>query len=274
MSPSGFVDVDGTRLWYEAAGDGPPVVLLHGGWLDLRQWDDQFATLAREFRVVRYDARGYGRSALGAAPYSHHEDLAALISALALDHPQLVGLSNGGAIAVEFAIWSPGSCISLAVGAAPMRGHDLGPEFLSGMRAVIVAGAGGRKDECRTALWGFEPLRVAGTLPEVRGRIDTMIVEEHEFAYARADAPRRGFLDPPVSARFGEITAPTLVVIGDREMPALAEQGRVMARAIPGARLATIAGAGHIVNMERPAAYADLVLEWLRAHGSAGPTAS
>ena len=269
MITSGFVDVDGARLRYEIAGDGPPVVLLHGGWLDLRQWDDQFETFAREFRVIRYDARGYGRSALGTVPYSHHEDLAALIAALDLGHPQLVGLSNGGAIAVEYAIWSPRSVRSLVVGAAPMRGHDLGPEFLSGMRAVIVPGAARQKDECRAALWGFEPLRVAGTLPEARQRIDRMIVEEHEFAYARADAPKRGFIDPPVSARFGEITAPTLVVIGDQEMPALADQGRRMAGSIPGARLATIAGAGHIVNMERPAAYEDVVLDWLREHRSA-----
>ena len=271
MATSGFVDVDGTRLRYEVAGDGPPVVLLHGGWLDLRQWDDQFETFAREFRVVRYDARGYGRSALGATPYSHHEDLAALISALDIDRPQLVGLSNGGAIAVEFAIWSPRSVRSLVVGAAPMRGHDLGPEFLTGMRAVVVAGAAGRKDECRTAVWGFEPLRVAGTLPEARRRIDRMIIEDHEFAYARAGAPTRGFLDPPVSVRFAEITAPTLVVIGDREMPTLAAQGRLMAAAIPGGRVATIAGAGHIVNMERPAAYEDVVLDWLRAHCSVAP---
>ena len=147
-----------------------------------------------------------------------------------------------------------------------MRGHDLGPEFMAGIRAIIVAGVSGQKEACRTAVWDFEPLRVAAGLPDVRRRIDHMIVEEHEFAYARPDAPSRGFLDPPISERFAEITAPTLVVLGTGEAPVLTEQGQAMARTIPGAQLKMIEGAGHIVNMEQPAAYLAVLLEWLRAH--------
>ena len=266
MSTTGFVDVEGSRLYYETAGSGPPVVLLHGGWLDLRQWDDQIDALARDHRVIRYDARGYGRSPLGTAPYSHHADLATVLRTLAVERPHLVALSNGASIAVDFAIWAPDSVRSLAIGCAPMRGHDLGPEFMAGMRAVILAGVAGRKDECRTALWGFEPLRVAATIPTARERIDRMMVEEHEFAYARPDAPKREFLEPPTSSRFAEITAPTLVIVGDGEMPTLADQGSLMARGIPGARLHVISGAGHIVNIEQPEAYARVVQEWLRTH--------
>ena len=266
MATSGFVDVESTRLYYEVAGSGPPVVLLHGGWLDLRQWDDQFEALAREHQVIRYDARGYGRSSLGTVSYSHYADLAALLRVLAVERPHLVALSNGALIAVEFAIWSPTSVRTLVVGAAPMPGHDLGPDFMRGARAVILAGAAGRKDECRAALWGFAPLRVAATIPAARERIDRMIVEEHEFAQGRPDAPRPGFLDPPISSRFAEVTAPTLVVVGDGEMPALAEQAALMERSIPGARLSVIRGAGHIVNIEQPEAYTQVVLEWLRAN--------
>jgi len=93
-----------------------------------------------------------------------------------------------------------------------------------------------------------------------------MIVEDHEFAYARPEAPARGFLDPPISERFAEIMAPTLVLIGNSEMPVLIEQGQAMARTIPGAQLKMIDGAGHIANMEQPAAFVSAVLEWLRAH--------
>lgn len=260
------MDVDGSRLHYQEAGDGPPVVLLHGGWLDLRQWDYEFAALAREFRVVRYDARGYGRSSLGTAPYSHHEDLATLLQKLDIERPQLVALSNGAAIAVEYAIWSPASVRSLAIGCAPMKGHDLGPEFMQGMRAVIRAGVAGDKATCRTALWDFAPLRVAATIPAAREQIDRLMVEDHEFAYARPGAPARGFLDPPISLRFAEVTAPTLVVLGDGEMPTLYEQGEMMARDIPGAQLQVIKGAGHIVNLEQPAAYLNVLSDWLRAH--------
>jgi 3-oxoadipate enol-lactonase len=260
-----YLDVAGSRLSYEVAGSGPPVVLLHGGWLDARQWDGQFEELAREFTVVRYEPRGFGRSPLGTEPYSHHADLAALIGALGLGPPHLVGLSNGAAIAVEFAVWSPGALRSLAVGAAPMRGHDLGLEFMTGMRAVVGAGAAGRTDDCLTAAWAFAPLRVAGEIPAVRRRVDQMI-REHEFGYARPDAPKRAWVDPPVSQRFGEISVPSLVIIGDREMPTLIEQGEMMAAAIPGAELVVIEGAGHIVNLERPLPYLAAVQRWLRAH--------
>lgn len=266
MTTSGFVDVEGSRLNYEIAGSGPPVVLLHGGWLDMRQWDDQVEALAREHQVIRYDARGYGRSPLGSVPYSHSADLAALLRELAVERPHLVALSNGASIAVEFAIWSPSSVRSLVVGCAPMRGHDVGPEFTQGMRAVIAAGAAGLTDDCRAALWGFAPLRVAATIPRARALIDRLMVEEHQFAQGRPNAPKRVFLDPPVSSRFPEITSPTLVVVGDGEMPALAEQGALMARGIPGARLSVIRGAGHIVNIERPEAYTEIVLGWIRSH--------
>ncbi len=134
------------------------------------------------------------------------------------------------------------------------------PEFMQGMRAVIAAGAAGLKDNCRAALWGFAPLRVAATIPRARARIDRLIVEDHHFPQGRPGTPKRVFLDPPVSSRFAEISAPTLVVVGDGEMPALAEQGALMARGIPEAQLSVIEGAGHIVNIEQPEAYTEIVL--------------
>jgi len=241
-------------------------VLLHGGWLDLRQWDDQIEPLSSSCTVIRYDQRGYGRSPLGTAPYSHYADLRALLLTLGVERPHLVALSHGAQIAVDFAVSFPDSIRSLAIGCAPMRGYDLGSEFWEGMRAVIRAGSAGRKNECRAALWRFAPLRVAATIPEAAERIDRMMVEEHEFAYARPDAPSQEFLDPPTSSRFAEIAAPTLVILGDGEMPALAEQGELMARGIPNARLIVISGAGHIVNIEQPAAYTQVVQEWLATH--------
>ncbi len=78
----GFAPVNGTRLFYEVKGAGPAVVLIHGGQLDCRMWDDQFAALSRHFRVMRYDVRGYGGSFRHDALYSDAEDLAALLDYL------------------------------------------------------------------------------------------------------------------------------------------------------------------------------------------------
>src|SRR5688500_12906627 len=72
---SGFAEVNGTRLHYESRGRGPAVVLLHGGLVDSRLWDEQMKPLSKRFRVVRYDLRGYGRSAEPSESFSHLEDL-------------------------------------------------------------------------------------------------------------------------------------------------------------------------------------------------------
>ncbi|MBK6845089.1 MAG: alpha/beta fold hydrolase [Gemmatimonadetes bacterium] len=88
--------VPGSTLFYESAGTGSPVILLHGGNLDRRMWDAEFGALQRTHRVIRYDARGYGRSGASDTAFSAHHDLRALMDALQLPRASLVGLSLGG----------------------------------------------------------------------------------------------------------------------------------------------------------------------------------
>src|SRR5687768_14536272 len=82
---SGSAEVNGTKLYYEAAGSGHALVLLHGGAVDSRAWDDQFAEFSRHFRVVRYDLRGSGKSASPDKPFSNTEDLFGLLKFLKVD---------------------------------------------------------------------------------------------------------------------------------------------------------------------------------------------
>jgi 3-oxoadipate enol-lactonase len=255
--------VNGGTLYYETAGVGPPVVLIHGGLLDLRQWDDQFPILAETYQLVRYDARGFGRSPIGTLPYAHYEDLRALLDHLRLDRVHLVALSSGMATAVDFTLAYPSRVRSLAIGAAPLRGYDVGPEFSTGIRAIYDAALAGDKELLRERVWRFAPMRVASALPAARSKLDRMIVEDHQYGYVREDAPKRIFLDPPAGTRLAEIGVPTLVIVGEGEMPALAEKGEYVARTIPGARRVVIPGAGHFVNIEQPAAYTQVVSEWL-----------
>src|SRR5687767_3862126 len=94
---SGYADINGATLYYEVAGAGPPLIMLHGHLLDSGQWDDQFAAFAQRYRVIRYDARGFGRSSQPPAPFAHYEDLRGLMDALAVEHAYLMGCSGGGA---------------------------------------------------------------------------------------------------------------------------------------------------------------------------------
>ena len=97
-----LVEVNGTQLYYEIAGTGPAVVLLHPGNLDRRIWDEQFQLFAERYRVIRYDVRGHGKSAQPTRPYSDTEDLFQLLQLLQIKKASLVGLSLGGRISIDF----------------------------------------------------------------------------------------------------------------------------------------------------------------------------
>src|SRR5581483_6192304 len=106
---TGIAEVNGTTLYYEVAGTGHPFVLLHGHLLDRRSWDDQFAVFARQYRVVRYDQRGFGDSGLitKGLRYSDRQDLYELMQFLGIKNAYLMGVSGGGALAIDFTLEHP-----------------------------------------------------------------------------------------------------------------------------------------------------------------------
>ena len=112
---SGIAEVNGTKLYYETAGKGDVIILVHGNEGDRRHWDYQFLSLAKDFKVIRYYVRGYGKSALPdkEIAYWDHEDLKALLDYLEIRKSHICGLSMGSGIAVDFAIAYPEMCKSL-----------------------------------------------------------------------------------------------------------------------------------------------------------------
>ena len=106
---TGFAEINGTTLYYEVAGAGHPFVLVHGHLLDRRSWDDQFAVFAQRYRVIRYDQRGFGDSGLitKGESYSDRQDLYALMKFLGIESAYLMGVSGGGALAIDFTLEHP-----------------------------------------------------------------------------------------------------------------------------------------------------------------------
>src|SRR5713101_4337147 len=101
MLESGFVQVEGGRLYYEVNGSGPALVLIHAGFLDSRMWDEQFQLFSQNYRVIRYDVRGYGKSDRPKYKFSDAEDLYDILSHLGLGRTHIIGVSNGGRIALD-----------------------------------------------------------------------------------------------------------------------------------------------------------------------------
>src|SRR5918992_5406903 len=121
---SGFIDVEGAKLYFEAEGSGSPVVLIHAGVAHLRMWDAQVAAWRDRHRVIRYDTRGFGRTLTEDVPYSNAADLASVMDHLGVEKAHIIGLSRGAMIALDFAVEQPERVKSLVWVAGGLRGLD------------------------------------------------------------------------------------------------------------------------------------------------------
>jgi pimeloyl-ACP methyl ester carboxylesterase len=151
----GFAEVNGASLYYDVAGNGEPLVLVHAGIADRRMWDGQLKAFAERYRVIRYDMRGCGRSeAPTGASFSHHDDLRGLLDFLGIERAILVGCTIGARTAIDFALALPERVRALALVCPSVSGFepDLGEELpaeppaanrLAETRApaLVVAGA-------------------------------------------------------------------------------------------------------------------------------------
>ncbi len=213
-----FAAINGTRLSYEVVGAGPPLVLIHGHGLDARMWDDQFARFAVHYRVVRYDLRGFGKSApVGEAPYAHEDDLAALLDYLGIARAAILGLSAGGAVAIDFALAYPTMTRALIVVDAALNGHVWSEEWSVRWRSVRhtarTVGA-----QAANEAWLRHPLFApANERPAVAARLRQMVEDYSGWHWGNRD-PQRSH-QPSAAERLREIGVPTCVILGERDPP-------------------------------------------------------
>ena len=249
---SGYAEVDGGRLYYEVAGSGTPVVLLHAFTFDTRMWDEQFEILARDYRVIRYDARGFGRSSTptpGRA-YSHPEDLAALLAKLDAHKPHLVGASMGGRIALDFAVTQPDAARSVIVIATVIGGWPWSRAWLEAYAPVIRAGRRGDIAAAKTAWLALPLFASARDHPQVAERVKRMVDEYSGWHFVNADPERR--VAPPTLSQLAKIRASTLAIVGDRDLPEFQRMAESVERQVANAQRLNVPGAGHLPGMEMP----------------------
>ncbi len=251
---SGFAEVNGTRLHYQAAGAGEPAVLLHAFMLDSRMWDDQFEVLANDFRVIRYDARGFGRSAAPSpgAPYSHVDDLAALLEKLDARAPHLVGASMGGRFALDYAVTHPDRVRSLVVIDPVVSGWQWSPEWLASYAPIVEAGRRGDVSAAKRLWLDHALLAPARERPELAARLKAMVDDYSGWHLVQPNAERP--IAPPTVEQLGRIRAATLVVVGERDLPEFQRIAERIEHGVAGATRMTIPRAGHLPNMEAPEA--------------------
>jgi pimeloyl-ACP methyl ester carboxylesterase len=264
---SGFAEVNGTRLYYETAGDPArePLVFVHGFTLDTRMWDDQFKPFAQHYRVIRYDARGFGRSALPESPYRHEADLKALLEHLGVERAHVVALSMGGGIAIDFALTYQQTTRSLVAVDAVVGGWHWSDEDVkrSKIRAEITANEGipGAK-----RAWLAHPLFApANEQPAVATRLARMVDDYSGWHFVNNN-PALG-LKPRAIERLEQIAAPTLVILGERDTADFHGMADALASRVPNVRKVVLPGVGHMANMEAPNAFNAAVFDFLRDNG-------
>jgi 3-oxoadipate enol-lactonase len=257
---SGFAEVNGTRLFYEARGKGPAVVLIHGGLVDSRLWDDQMGPLSQSFRVVRYDMRGYGKSAAPAGQYWPTEDLRALLDFLKIEKATVVGLSLGGIVAADFAREHPERVERLAFVGSGLRGDRQPPDEKS-MAAYRALTAEGPEKYFETFLKA-DLLAGLRERPRARERMRAMMLDNYKaLSYIRAGLAQSP--EPPTIERLGRIHFPALVVVGSLDSKNLLNVADTLARGIPGARKVVIPGASHHPPVETPQEFNRTLLDFL-----------
>lgn len=239
-------------------GGGPPLVFLHAGVADQRMWRAQMAAFAPVRRVVAYDRRGFGETEGPAEAFSHVDDLKAVLDHLELEPPVLVGASQGGRIAIDFALTHPGAAAGLFLVAPAVTGAPAPEEFPPTVEALLdlVEEAEEAEDLERVNrleawMWLDGP---GGGEGRVGGALRDLFLDMNGIALK---APEPGdetnpAVSPAAYTRLAELELPTQVIWGDLDFPHIQQRCLHLVQAIPQAVGNVIPGTAHLPNLEQP----------------------
>lgn len=258
----GFAKVNNARLYYEISGKGEPLILIHGGNMDRRMWDDQFTFFAKNYKVVRYDVRGFGKSDKQVKPFAHHQDLFDLMTFLKIEKAYFVGLSMGGGIATDFTLTHPEMVKALVLACPGIVGFQFSPEA----QAYTIATIEAARDESfakATEMWLKSVYMIpAMENPKLQNKLRNMALDNagiwlKNFIWERD-------LKPLAWERLSEMQTKTLIIIGDRDSKDLLKLVDEANAKIKNSEKIVIKGVGHMPNMENSEGFNESVSNFLK----------
>ena len=251
---SGFAPVNDIRMFYAIFGDGPPVVLLHGGLANSNYWGAVIPILvAHHHKVVVADSRGHGRSTRSSQPYSYDlmtSDVVALLDYLKIPRADLVGWSDGGIIGLDMAMHHPQRLRSLFAYGANSDPSGLTPDIDKSptFNAFIERGRGEYRALSAT------PEDYAGFLQQIQA----MWAQQPNWT----------------KEQLQHITVPTVIADGARDEAIKREHTEYLAHTIPRAKLVILADVSHFGMLQNPQEFANAILTLLQEHSSGAPAAT
>jgi 3-oxoadipate enol-lactonase len=255
--PGAFLDVDGSRLYYEECGSGSKaVVLLHDGVVNSAVWDDVWPTFCKQFHAIRYDRRGYGRSPATKSPYYEADDVAALLHDRKVSEAALVASSHGGNVALDFALRYPAQVSDLILVGPAAEGFPYSEHFI--MKQMEFQNA---KDPVEVRVQSTYFI-VAGNdaAREHLRRLVTAAPQDH----THNDMP---LPEKPVFPYVQNLRMPTMILIGSGDIADNQAVAGALVMAIPGAARVVVPDTGHLMYLEKPEVFSSLVSGFLKAHG-------
>lgn len=250
-------------LYYEVHGSGRPVVLIHSGAMDSRDWNFITPKLAKIFKVIIYDVRGAGRSPVPEAPIDHVGDLRQLLAELNIDEAVLIGHSLGGQIAVDFSLTYPSIVSKLVLIAPGLSGYQFSPEYaeLEKQAAKALPDVNKMIDlTLSEPSWSIPPGEAYDLLREMMRHNIQKTFEWKTYETVSL---------PPALGRLDEIQAEALLLIGENESKDLFRIAELYNQ-IPKIKVVRIPGANHIITLTHPDDICEHILHDLSLHKQEG----
>jgi pimeloyl-ACP methyl ester carboxylesterase len=260
----GTAHVNGTKLYYETKGRGFPIVFISGGGiLDRRGWDQQFDLFSKQYRVIRYDVRGIGKSARPEGPFSHSKDLYKLLTFLKVRRAHVVGLSVGAAIAIDFAIEHPEIVDGLILASPGLSSDSKSDGNMQSLTAIAgLVKTNGIEQVIQLTL--DAPFVLSKGNSDGREKVRQIYLDNKDIF--EAGFPLYVLWQPVIQPenKLATIRARVLIIRGDNDNPAYARMTDRIQKGIPKAKTIVIRGGTHFLNLEKPSEFNQALLAFLR----------
>ena len=259
---SGYIKVEGGYLFYEEAGTGENIVLLHDGLIDRQVWDDQFLFLAKDYRVIRYDRLGYGKSSNPKSSYSNVDNLYQLFEQLNIDKAIIFGMSAGGGVSIDFTLRHPKKVSGLILVGAVVSGYGYSTHmFTRGGNLDPSLSPNNNLKKFITYFATEDPYEIYYKNITAKEKALKLIVADslawvtrHQF-YVPPDRPAAKFLL--------EIKVPVLILVGEYDIPDVQAHAGIIEFGIPNAKREIVPNSGHLIPLEQPEYFNAKVLKFL-----------
>ncbi len=271
QSQSGFISIHNAKLYYEVAGMGTPLVMIHAGVADSRMWNNEFAYFAQSNQVIRYDMRGYGKSEPVEGEFSHLSDLDLLLKTLEIHEPIVImGCSMGGSLAMDFALTYPSKVKALVMVDSGPSGLELDVPTPSKFTDAEKAFESGDLDlvaEIETQIWfdgmGRIPEQANPTMRKLLYDMNRLVLS-HEVKGLGKRLPNN---DTLAFNLLESLNIPVLIIVGSHDTPYFLAAADYMKEKIKFANKITIEDAAHLPNMDKPQEFQRVVEKLLSSIG-------